>query len=250
MVGEDAPGWRHESETRQLQRYRAAFNQSRDAIMFLDRDGFQDWNQATLTLFGVPDGTTFTRLHPGDLSPARQPDGRSSREAAAARIEEALEGGQAFFEWQHCTWQGVEFPAEVLLSRIDGVAGPVLQAMVRDLSDRKAAFYQLRKFRAAFEQSRDPLMFIDETGYYLDVNPAARAMFAVPEVVTLAGSHPADLSPPWQPDGQPSREAAKARIEEAMEQGQAFFEWRHCTWNGDEFPTEVLLSRIDLAGGP
>lgn len=129
----------------QYWKYQLAFEQSRDAIMFLDGDRFEDCNPATLALFRVPDVATFAALHPGELSPPFQPDGRPSRAAAADHIDQALREGQAFFEWRHTTWDGTEFPAEVLLSRIDLERGPLLQAVVRDISDRKQAELALQE---------------------------------------------------------------------------------------------------------
>ncbi len=120
-------------------KYQLAFEQSRDAIMFSNREGFQDCNSATLEMFRVPDLATFVTIHPGDLSPLYQPNGRLSREAAADRIDEALREGQAFFEWHHRTWDGIDFPTEVLLSRIDMEDSALVLALVRDISDRKEA---------------------------------------------------------------------------------------------------------------
>lgn len=135
--GENNPDRLRKSQEWLLQSYRAAFEQSRDTIMTLVEDGFRNCNPATLTMFRVPDVATFATLHPGDLSPPFQPDGRPSLEAAGAHIHEALRAGQAFFEWRHRTWDGVEFPAEVLLSRIDLADGPILQAVVRDITERR-----------------------------------------------------------------------------------------------------------------
>ena len=133
------------SQESQPSKYQSAFEQSRDAIMFLDRDRFLDCNPATLEMFRVPDVQTFCALHPAELSPEYFPDGNSSEEAADARIQEAYVQGRAFFEWQHRRWHGEEFSAEVLLSRIDLEDGPVLQAVVRDISDRKQAEETLRR---------------------------------------------------------------------------------------------------------
>ena len=119
--------------------YQLAFEQSRDAIIFSDTEGFQDCNPAALKLFRVPDLATFLTVHPGDLSPRFQPDGRLSRVAAADFFNKALRQGQAFFEWRHRTWDGVDFSAEVLLNRIDIDDGVMVQGLVRDISDRKEA---------------------------------------------------------------------------------------------------------------
>lgn len=145
-VSEEADGESSPLEAnRQYWKYQLAFEQSRDAIMFLDGDRFEDCNPATLALFRVPDVATFAALHPGELSPPFQPDGRPSRAAAADHIDQALREGQAFFEWRHTTWDGTEFPAEVLLSRIHLERGPLLQAVVRDISDRKQAELALQE---------------------------------------------------------------------------------------------------------
>ncbi|XGA79843.1 diguanylate cyclase [Halomonas sp. CH40] len=125
---------------RQQEKYQLAFEQSRDAIMLFAEDRFQDCNSATLTMFRVPDVNTFVTFHPADLSPLYQPDGRLSREAAADHLDEVMSQGCAFFEWRHRTWDGVDFPTEVLLSRIDMDNGALVQALVRDISDRKKVY--------------------------------------------------------------------------------------------------------------
>ncbi len=122
-------------------RFRSLFEEARDAIMLLDEKGFIDCNGATLALFGCADKEGFINHHPGELSPPHQPDGRDSQSAAAQRIREALDTGSAFFEWEHARVDnGAIFPTEVLLSRIEtGEGGGLLQAMVRDISERKRA---------------------------------------------------------------------------------------------------------------
>lgn len=120
-----------------LDRYRAAFEQSRDAILFLEGDRVRDGNPAALDLFGVPDKATLTTLRITDLSPACQPDGRPSEQAAIACIDQALHRGKALFEWVHRRWDGTEFLTEVLLSRLDLDGGPEILVSVRDISARR-----------------------------------------------------------------------------------------------------------------
>lgn len=240
---------RTRSQEQALLKYRAFFEQSRDSVMFLNRDTFLECNPATLAMFGVSSVEAFRTLHPFELSPEYQPDGRPSAEVSQERIEEAYEQGQAFFEWQHQTLEGQTFPAEVLLSRIELPDGPLIQAVVRDISDRKAREQALLQYRAAFDQSRDSVMFLDRDTF-LECNPATLAMFGVPSVEAFRTLHPFELSPEHQPDGRLSEEASQERIKEAYEQGQAFFEWQHQTLEGQTFSAEVLLSRIELSGHP
>ncbi len=53
-----------------------------------------------------------------------------------------------------------------------------------------------------------------------------------------------ELSPEFQPDGQPSMQKAKDKIREAFEQGESIFYWMHCRLNGELIPCEVVLIRL------
>lgn len=195
------------------QEYRAAFEQSRDAIMILGSEGFRNANPAMLSLFGVDDLTTLRSLHPGDLSPPRQPDGRSSRRAANSRINEALSHGRAFFEWLHCTVDGSAFPTEVLLSRIDLPRGPILQGVIRDISERKEAEAALR----AREQELAEAQRLAQLGSWvfycrnaeLRWSDEVYRIFGV-DTATWDGSHDAFMQM-VHPDDRDTVEAALAR---------------------------------------
>ncbi|HJN19108.1 MAG TPA: ATP-binding protein, partial [Armatimonadota bacterium] len=120
-------------------RHRTLFESTRDAVMILDAEAFLDGNQATLDVFGCATREEFLGRHPGEVSPPKQPDGRDSRSVADERIATALREGSDHFEWLHCRVDGTEFPADVLLSRLDLGEGPMLQAVVRDITARKKA---------------------------------------------------------------------------------------------------------------
>ena len=56
------------------------------------------------------------------------------------------------------------------------------------------------------------------------------------------------LSPPTQPDGRNSAEAARAWIEAALAGGARVFEWVHRDPAGREFLCEVNLARLPASG--
>ncbi len=118
-------------------KYRTLYESSSDAIMLLDEKGFFDCNNATLRIFGFLRKEDFTRVHPADVSPPYQPDGTDSLTAANNKISEAFRKGMNSFEWMHRRKNGEEFPAEVLLTKFQLNGKRVLQATVRDITERK-----------------------------------------------------------------------------------------------------------------
>lgn len=130
-----------------------AFALSGDAIFFLDRDGFIDCNDAALRLFGYDSKAEILKLHPGDLAPEVQPDGRQSLSAASAEMDEAFANGHALVEWQHKRRDGTVFSSEVMLVGFLLEGREALAATIRDVTRRKAAEEEVVKQREALHQS-------------------------------------------------------------------------------------------------
>ncbi len=105
---------------------------------------FSSGNAAAIELFGAKDEAEFTSKGPGDVSPEFQADGQATTEKVKRMIMQAMETGTSFFEWTHQKLTGETFPATVLLTRMEQDGEPVLQATVRDISQRKEAEEALR----------------------------------------------------------------------------------------------------------
>lgn len=131
-------------------KFRTLYASTSDAVMLLDRERFFDCNEATLRMFGLESLKEFCTNHPADLSPPRQPGGEDSRKLAMNRIEQGFREGSVCFEWLHSRKDGTEFPAEVLLTAMNLGSKRVLQAVVRDIAERK-------EYEAALEQARSDL---------------------------------------------------------------------------------------------
>ena len=131
------------------------------------------------------------------------------------------------------------------ISRILGTA--------QDITERKQAENRLQesesKHRVLFEDSAEAHLLSDEKGF-VDCNSAFLRMFGYANRAELTGLRPADLSPPNQPDGTPSRAAADREMATAFLKGTNRFEWLHRRKNGEVFPAEVCLTALTLNGRP
>jgi diguanylate cyclase (GGDEF)-like protein/PAS domain S-box-containing protein len=103
------------------------------------------------------------------------------------------------------------------------------------------------KYRVLFEDSADATWMMDGKGF-VECNPAALEMFGYSPGAPML--HPADISPPSQPDGTPSRTAAERKIASAFLHGKERFEWVHKRKNGNVFPAEVCLTALTLSESP
>ena len=137
-------------------RFRTLYESSSDAMMMLSDTGFTDCNVQTLALFGIESKEAFCRMSPADLSPPEQADGRDSMAAAGEAIETAMREGSNNFEWLHKRHDtGEVFPAEVLLTRMELEGQQVLQASVRDITERKRTEELLRAREARWSALTD-----------------------------------------------------------------------------------------------
>ncbi|MBT9476660.1 PAS domain S-box protein [Polaromonas sp.] len=121
------------------EKFRSIYEGSNDAIMLLTDKGFFDCNARTLELFGLGGKDEFIFLHPSQLSPPFQPDGRDSFSAANEKIEAGFSRGSGHFEWVHQRKNGEVFPADVSFTAFTYQGHRVLQATVRDITERKRA---------------------------------------------------------------------------------------------------------------
>ncbi|MCL1475458.1 adenylate/guanylate cyclase domain-containing protein [Argonema antarcticum] len=140
------------------QKFRTLYESTIDAVMLLDeRAYFFDGNRATLEMFGCTAKEQFCGKRPDEFSPPFQPSGESSAQLSAQNIATAFREGSCRFEWLHRRLDRSEFTAEVWLTAVDWKWSSelsvlsseletsthssriVLQAVVRDISDRKQA---------------------------------------------------------------------------------------------------------------
>ena len=121
------------------QKFRELFEASSDAIQIIDPQERRiiDCNAATLKMIGGGDKDWFLKQPVDSLSPERQPDGRSSREAGRAWVERSISQGPQRFEWVGKRFTGEEFPVEVLLTAVHLGGRRMMVSVSREISERK-----------------------------------------------------------------------------------------------------------------
>ena len=129
------------------EKYRTLFESANDAIFLarVDRRGarFVDCNTQTQMMFGCTRDDIIGHS-PVEFSPSRQPDGASSMERMKDIIDAAQEGIPQFFEWTHSRLDGTDFDTEVTINLTTIDDEDYLQAIVRDITERKRFEAELR----------------------------------------------------------------------------------------------------------
>ncbi|NOX17391.1 MAG: PAS domain S-box protein [Chlorobi bacterium] len=158
----------HESE----KRYRELFEKTEDATLIIEDKKFVLCNEAAVKMLNYKNKDELLNLHPAELSPVFQPDGKNSLIKADEMMRTALEKGSHRFEWLHKRADGYVFPVEVLLTKISTDDGKnILHTVWRDITDRKHAEKELQKLSQAIVQSPVIVFITDMIGDIEYVNP-------------------------------------------------------------------------------
>ena len=218
-------------------KYHSVFELSTDAIMLLNETGFFDCNEATLQLFGCPTRDDFINKHPAELSPPTQPGGEDSMNLASQHIAMAIKNGSNRFEWMHRRFDGVEFPAEVLLTAMELDGKKVLQAVVHDITERKQLEQELILAHTTINKSNNAFYWLSSEGQVESVNDFACKSLGYSRE-ELIGLHVWDFDPDFTQEDWISAWA------ELKDKGINGIESRHRRKDGSIFPIETTGNYI------
>ncbi len=246
LTAEIAKRARTEEELRESeQKYRDLFEGSRDAIITLEPPAwrFASVNPATVKMFGARNEEELVFLGPWELSPERQPDGRVSAEKAMEMNEIAVREGSHFFEWTHRRIGGEEFPADVLLAKIERDGRVILKATVRDITERKRTEEVKQQMAAIVESSEDAIIGKTLEGIITSWNPGAEKLFGYSAQEAL-GQAMVMLIPP-------ERVSEEHNILERIRRGESVdhFDTIRVRKDGKQFDVSVTISPIRDGNG-
>ena len=117
-------------------KYKTLYESANDAILLMKNYTIVDCNEKTPEIFN----TTKNKIIGKDLfslSPDIQANGHTSATKAKENIQAALNDEPQFFEWKHKRIDGDLFDAEVSLKKIKFQNEVYMQAIVRDITERK-----------------------------------------------------------------------------------------------------------------
>ncbi len=160
------------------ERYRALVDNAPEALVVFDvhEKKFVSVSESAVKLFKMS-REELLQTGPVEISPACQPDGRPSDEAAMEKIRLAIQGEKPSFEWTHMNKEGELIPCEVWLVKLPAENQLLIRGSIIDISERKKAEAAIReseaKYRAFFENSMDGILLTIPDGRILAANPAA-----------------------------------------------------------------------------
>jgi len=152
------------------EKYRLLFETSNDAIVLIRDNKYQSCNSKTFLLFGA-DGSYILNRPPWEISPQIQPDGQPSEEKAKAIFTAAFRGEAQLFEWQHARPNGELFDVSISLNSLVINNTNYVQAVLRDITDKKQTENELKLYRTQLEQ-----MVVEKTNDLLSLNEELRAI--------------------------------------------------------------------------
>lgn len=101
-----------------------------------------------------------------------------------------------------------------------------------------------RRYRDQIELASEAIVVVDVgIGRFVEANQQAARLFGLSRE-RLLHSSPVDLSPPLQPDGRESGEAAAAYLQAALDGQPVNFLWEHQRADGTVVACEIWLSRL------
>ncbi|MEA2029791.1 MAG: PAS domain-containing protein [Campylobacterota bacterium] len=125
--------------------YDLVFEKSSSGVLMMDAKSkkFIECNDRIVTILKANSKDDVLNMHPLELSPEFQPDGRRSDEKSKEMIQKAIDKGVNTFEWKHIRTDGEVFWAEIILTRLEMDSKLLIYVTWKDIDDTKKAQLEL-----------------------------------------------------------------------------------------------------------
>jgi len=175
-----------------LDRLRAVFDLSGDAIFVLDGEGrFLDVNLVACERYGYT-RDEMLRRHLADLNT------REHAPRSAARMEKLRREGAVFYETVHQAKDGRRIPTEINSRLIRGAGSTFVVSICRDVTERVKAEEELRRSNAlllgTLDSTADGILVVDDNGRIASYNRKFLELWNIPEEVVATGDDDIALS--------------------------------------------------------
>ena len=227
------------------ERYRAIFEQAADSVVLIDAEtgSFLEYNDRAHESHGYT-REEFGKLKIADLEVIE------SGEEVAKHIDKIVKEGADIFETKHRTKGGDIRDVQISARAISLDGRCFIQAMWRDITERKLAEKALReseeKLRRVFESAADAIAITDLQGAILDINEKALEIYGVGSKDKAFGKDSLEFVAPRD------HKMAKEIWRKTLKQGS--FKDLHYTIvkaDGSEIPGEISGSVLkDALGNP
>lgn len=137
-----------ESQTK----FKTLFDSSNDAIFLMKDDIFIDCNKSASRIYDTTEEELIGES-PVKFTPLYQSNGRTSESIVREKIDAAKNGESETFDFTHVTGKGKVFDAEINLNKVVLKDSDFIQAIVRDITERKKAEKELVEAKVKAEES-------------------------------------------------------------------------------------------------
>ena len=222
-------------------KFRTLFNNASDAIFIMDNETIIDCNTSTLEMFGCNTADQIIGRSPMEFSPEQQLNGLNSFELGQEKIAAALSGQKQFFEWSHKKLDGTLFTTEVSLNKVEIGGKALLQAIVRDITERKKSEEQIQMLKKSIDSHYDGAYWMDTENNIVYVNDAGCSALGYTRE-ELINKNICNINPNATPEGM------EFVWKKLRTDGYFFGETFNQRKDGGTIPVEIMTTYIQFEG--
>jgi len=132
---------------KQKELYDLVFEKASSGVMVMDIKSAKiiECNNRAVEIFNADSKQDILNIHPLQISPKFQPDGRASEEKSNKLIKATIDTGMQQFEWKHIKYTGEEFWSEIILTKIVIDGKILIYATIKDIDDKKRWTIELKE---------------------------------------------------------------------------------------------------------